>query len=82
MTNYSEVRIDYYDDIDGVWTVDAWKTDDDNEEGEVVATINPATREVTYLNPAAKHDALVREEIDAFMADETNFEDSVFGGVE
>lgn len=30
---YKEVRHDYHDDEAGCWTIDAWCTDDDNEEG-------------------------------------------------
>lgn len=45
---FSEVRIDYYDDIQNVWCVDAWKTSDDNEEGEVIAKINADTFAIEY----------------------------------
>lgn len=30
---YSEVRHDYHNDEEGYWTIDAWCTDDDNEDG-------------------------------------------------
>jgi hypothetical protein len=35
---YTEVRIDFK--CDGFWTIDAWKTEDDNEEGKVVGVIH------------------------------------------
>lgn len=30
---YKEVRHDYHNDEDGYWTIDAWRTQDDDEEG-------------------------------------------------
>ena len=45
--NFNEVRCTFEDE--GVWYVDAWETDDDNESGVVVATINENTFEVNYL---------------------------------
>lgn len=30
---YKEVRHDYHNDEEGYWTIDAWRTDDDDEEG-------------------------------------------------
>ena len=38
---YSEVRCTYH--ADGFWTVDAWKTNDQEEEGVVIAVINDVT---------------------------------------
>ena len=65
-TIYSEVRIHHYDDIEQYWCVDAWKTDDPNEEGRVVATIDDDFN-VTWLDDKAKDDVLVNEEIRAFI---------------
>ena len=39
MKDYVEVRCNFYNDIKGCWCVDAWMTDNDNEEGKVVAEI-------------------------------------------
>jgi len=38
---YKEVKCDYH--TDGFWVVDAWKTKNQNEEGEVIAVINDVT---------------------------------------
>lgn len=36
---FSEIRTDHYDETEGFWSVDAWRTMDDNEEGVVVAKV-------------------------------------------
>ena len=44
---YSEVKCTYH--ADGFWAVDAWKTNDQEEEGVVVAVINDVTGECYAL---------------------------------
>lgn len=63
---YSEVVIDFYDDIKNEWTIDTWKTDDDNEEGVVVARIN-LKGEILWEVEDAKNDPRVKKEIEYFM---------------
>lgn len=63
---YSEVVIDFYDDIKNEWTIDTWKTDNDNEEGVVVARIN-LKGEILWEVEDAKNDPRVKEEIKYFM---------------
>ena len=59
MEDYAEVRCDFYDDIDGYWCVDAWRTNDNDEEGEVVAHVyNDGS--VVYLDKEAKQSAYVK----------------------
>ena len=60
---FGEVRCDYFDDYDGNWLVDAWRTAEDDEEGIVVAKINPDTLEVTYTDRDYAKDKLVRETV-------------------
>lgn len=60
---FSEVRCDYIDESDGFWRVDAWKTDDDNEEGKVIALIDSLTARVVYVDNVARMDPLVDEVI-------------------
>lgn len=60
---FCEVRWDYFDDLDGVWCIDAWKTPDDDEGGFVVAKINPDTLEVTYNDREYAKDKLVKEAV-------------------
>ena len=60
---FCEVRCDYFDDLDGVWCVDAWLTPDDDEGGCVAAKINPDTLEVTYTDRDYAKDKLVKETV-------------------
>lgn len=64
MSKYGEVRNDYYDEEENKVYIDAWFTDDDNEEGIVVAKVNYKTKEVEYLDEDAKNDEYVQEVID------------------
>ena len=55
-TTYSEVKCTHHED--GFWVVDAWKTDDQNEEGQVIAVINDVTGDcyaIRNLNDEAKY---------------------------
>ena len=58
---FSEVRSNY-DDGEYLY-IDAWRTMDDNEEGEVVAKIDLETHNVIWCNSDAKESQNVREEI-------------------
>lgn len=63
MSKYTEVRNDYYDDIEKKVDIDAWFTDDDNEEGVVIARVNYKTKEIEYLDDDAKIDEYAQEVI-------------------
>lgn len=63
---YSEVVIDFYNDIKNEWTIDTWKTNNDNEEGVVVARIN-LKGEILWEVEDAKNDPRIKEEIERFM---------------
>lgn len=65
--DFGEIRIDYFDENTGLWSVDAWRTDDPNEEGTVVAYIDPETREVFYTNPDYRYDGFINTEIQSFL---------------
>ena len=67
MSKWSEIRIDHFDDIEGVWLVDAWKTDDDNESGVVIAEIHAYSEEINYIDPDAKTDEDAQEVIKEFL---------------
>lgn len=58
---YAEIRNDFYNDAEGKVFIDAWKTDDDNEEGSVIAKVDILTKEIEYLDPAAKADPYAQE---------------------
>lgn len=49
MSKWAEIRCNFYDDEEEKWLVDAWLTDDDNEEGTVITKIDLATKTVEYL---------------------------------
>lgn len=51
--DYAEVRCSYCNE-DGYWTIDAWKTSDNEEEGAVVAVINDKTAEIYYIDALAR----------------------------
>lgn len=65
---WKEIRNDFYNEIEGVTYIDAWYTDDNNEEGQVIAKIDDGAR-VEYLEDMAKDDPLAQEVIK-----ETRFE--------
>ena len=67
MSKYAEIRCDFYDNEEEKWFVDAWFTDDDNEEGTVIAKVNYKTKEVEYLDNDAKTDSLAQEVINGIL---------------
>lgn len=67
MNKYGEIRTDYEDEDSGIIYVDAWTTPDDNEEGTVIAKICRDTKEVEYLDDAAKQDSYAQEEINKIL---------------
>lgn len=56
---FTEVRCTFEDE--GIWYVDAWQTDDADEEGIVVAKINEKTYEVTYTFDEFKENGMILE---------------------
>jgi hypothetical protein len=58
---WAEIRNDFIDD-DGTIFIDAWRTMDDNEDGEVLATVTTDGR-VEYMNEQAKKDKRVQEAV-------------------
>ena len=65
---YSEVVINFYDYIKNEWTIDAWESDNEEEEGVVVGRIN-LKGEILWEVEDAKNDPRVKEEIECFMND-------------
>lgn len=64
MADYLEVRSNYHDN--GKTFIDAWKTMDDEEEGEVVAYVHDDGR-VEWVNDDARESKLVNEEIQSVL---------------
>ena len=65
---WSEVRCTYNNE-EGFWCVDAYKTDDPDEQGEVIAAIHETSGDVYYVNQLARHSALAQEVIKAKVAE-------------
>lgn len=66
--NYSEIKCDHLG-TDGYWYVDAWRSDNPNEEGRVVAAINDKTGDVFYTEPEAIFSIPVQEVVKAKIAE-------------
>ena len=67
-SHWSEIRCDYMDEETMFWTVDAWKTPDDAESGEVIARIDDLTGRVIYNEPLARVDKYAQEIINDKLA--------------
>ena len=59
---YKEVRNDYHDGSSNFTTIDAWLTDDDNEEGKVVAVVHDSG-DYWIIDPDAGYDPKVMNAI-------------------
>ena len=57
---YGEIRADYYDEKEKKYHIDAWETEDDNEEGKVIAKVDNKGL-VEYLDERAENDPYVQE---------------------
>lgn len=69
MSKWAEIRCDFYDDEEEKWFVDAWLTDNDNEEGTVIAKIDLATKKVEYIDADARYDEYAQEVIKEMLED-------------
>lgn len=68
MSKWKEIRNDFLEetesmDMDSYYHIDAWLTEDENEEGKIIAKVNCGTKEVTYLDEDAKTDSYAQEMI-------------------
>lgn len=66
MSIWGEIRNDFEDD-NNIVHIDAWLTDDDNEEGTVIAKVNINTKEVEYLDDRARTDTYAQELIQELL---------------
>jgi hypothetical protein len=69
MSIWSEIRNDFLDEDEGKFYIDAYLTDDDNEEGKVIAKVNINTLEVEYLDDRARTDSYAQEMINEILED-------------
>lgn len=72
MSKYGEIRNDFYDGEEQKVYIDAWFTEDDNEEGVVIAKVNYKTKEIEYLDNDAKTDSYAQEIINETLSDIDN----------
>lgn len=72
MSKWAEIRNDYCDEEEGKVYIDAWKTYNVNEEGKVIAKVDYKTKEIQYLNEAAKTDDYAQEIINETLNDIDN----------
>ena len=72
------VQTDYFDESKGQWCVDAWsgyidrdseEYDEDDDEGHVVAYVDPDTYVVTYVEESAEDSKNVQEAIADLIRD-------------
>lgn len=64
---YTEVRSNFMDNNEIY--IDAWKTDDDNEEGSTVARIDTEYGHLIWVNPQARFSRQVQEVVDEVLAE-------------
>lgn len=70
MSKWTEIRCNFFDEEEGKYFVDAWKTANDNEEGAVIAKVDLAKRTVEYLDEDAKTDKYAQEIINEMLEEE------------
>lgn len=68
-TKYGEIRNDYANEDDRYISIDAWLTDDDSEEGTVIARVNMDTYVVEYIDPNASYDPYAQKIIQETITD-------------
>ena len=61
MSIWAEIRNDFFDEDSREISIDAWRTDDVNEEGEVIAKVNVDSLRILYLNKFSKTDKYAQE---------------------
>ena len=68
MSKWTEIICEY-NNGEGFWCVDAWKTSDENEEGKVIAVIDETSKNVYYIEPLARTDVYAQEVIKEKIAE-------------
>ena len=63
MSKYGEIRNDFCNEEEQKVYIDAWFSENDNEEGIVIAKVNYKTKEIEYLDNDAKTDEYAQEKI-------------------
>lgn len=63
MSKWAEIRNDFVCEDSRHIYIDAWFTEDDNEEGIVIARINMDTKNIEYFDDDARTDEYAQEVI-------------------
>jgi hypothetical protein len=61
MSKWAEIRNDFVCEDSHKIYIDAWLTDDDNEEGTVIARIDMDTKNIEYFDNDARTDSYAQE---------------------
>lgn len=69
MSKWAEIRNDFVCEDSHKIYIDAWLTDDDNEEGVVIARIDMNTKDIEYFDEDAKTDDYAQEVIKETIAE-------------
>lgn len=67
MSKWSEIRCNFFNEKEEKYFVDAWRTEEDNEEGTVIAKLDLAEGTVEYLDEDAKTDDYAQEVINEMV---------------
>ena len=69
MSKWAEIRNDFVCEDSRKIYIDAWLTDDDSEEGIVLARIDIRTKRIEYFDDEAKTDEYAQEIINETLKD-------------
>lgn len=72
MSKWAEIRNDFVCEDSHKIYIDAWMTDDDSEEGIVIARIDMDTKRIEYFDEDAKFDDYAQEIINETLSEIDN----------
>ena len=72
MSKWAEIRNDFVCEDSRKIYIDAWLTEDDNEEGVVLARIDMDTKNIEYFDDDARTDDYAQEVINETLSDINN----------
>lgn len=72
MSKWAEIRNDFVCEDSRKIYIDAWLTEDDNEEGIVLARIDMDTKNIEYFDDDARTDDYAQEIINETLSDIDN----------
>ena len=65
MSKWSQIQNTFFDDVEKCYTIDAWLTDDPNEQGKVIAKVyEDGTKGTVYIDEDARTDEYAQAMID------------------